>query len=62
LGKPQGSDQALNKSTYPALLGLQGAKKYLVQLHKQALQALAALPYNTRLLVEFSDYIVKRAF
>lgn len=25
LGKPQGSDQNLNKSTYPALLGLEGA-------------------------------------
>ena len=27
LGKPQGSDQALNKSTYPALLGLAGAQQ-----------------------------------
>lgn len=62
LGKPQGSDQAHNKSTYPSLLGLDGARDYLQQLHQQALQALTALPYNTRLLVEFSDYIVKRSF
>lgn len=27
LGKPQGSDQELNKSTYPALLGLEGAQQ-----------------------------------
>ena len=26
LGKTQGADQALNKPTYPALLGLDGAK------------------------------------
>lgn len=60
LGKPQGSDQALNKSTYPALLGLEGAQKYLAQLHQQALQALAALPYNTQVLQSVADYIVQR--
>ena len=27
IGKPQGSDLARNKSTYPALLGMNGAKK-----------------------------------
>lgn len=27
LGKPQGSDQDLNKSTYPSLLGLEGAQE-----------------------------------
>lgn len=60
LGKPQGSDQALNKSTYPALLGLDGAKDYLQQLHQQALQALRALPYNTQVLESFADYNVQR--
>jgi len=60
LGKPQGSDQAQNKSTYPALLGLQGAKDYLSDLHKQALHALHALPYNTELLRLFTDYNVQR--
>ena len=62
LGKPQGSDIDLDKSTYPALLGLEGARNYLAKLHKQALQALDALPYNTDLLVEFSDYMIKRTF
>ncbi len=60
LGKPQGSDQAHNKSTYPALLGLQGAKDYLADLHRQALHALDALPYNTELLRLFTDYNVQR--
>lgn len=29
LGKPQGSDEELNKSTYPSLLGLTALKKKL---------------------------------
>lgn len=60
LGKPQGSDQAANKSTYPALLGLEGAKTYLSNLHQQALQALHNLPYNTQVLQSFADYTIQR--
>jgi farnesyl diphosphate synthase len=60
LGKPQGSDQAHNKSTYPAMLGLQGARDYLQELHNRALQALLTLPYNTRVLQSLADYIIQR--
>lgn len=62
LGKPQGSDQALNKSTYPALLGLTQAQTYLSELHQQALQALHALPYNTQILESFTDFIIQRKY
>lgn len=62
LGKPQGSDLALNKSTYPALLGLQQAQRYLHDLHQQALQALHALPYNTQMLESFTDFIIERKY
>ena len=62
LGKPQGSDQAQHKSTYPALLGLQQAQDYLESLHKQALQALHALPYNTQMLVSFTDFVIRRQY
>ena len=47
LGKPQGSDTALNKSTYPALLGLEGAQKKAQQLIQDAVQALSNLPYTS---------------
>ena len=60
LGKPSGSDIAANKSTYPALLGLQGAQQKAENLFQQALQALATLPYNTNSLAEFATFIIKR--
>lgn len=61
LGKPSGSDLAANKSTYPALLGLQGAQQKAENLFQQALQALTSLPYNTQSLAEFATFIVKRS-
>ncbi len=61
LGKPVGSDLAANKSTYPALLGLQGAQAKAENLLHQSLQALARLPYNTQCLADFANFIVKRS-
>lgn len=61
LGKPVGSDLAANKSTYPALLGLQGAQEKAENLLQQALQALSRLPYNTQSLADFATFIVKRS-
>ncbi|TWX59448.1 (2E,6E)-farnesyl diphosphate synthase [Colwellia hornerae] len=61
LGKPAGSDVSSNKSTYPALLGLQGAQQKADNLYQQALQALATLPYNTDNLAQFATFIIKRA-
>jgi len=60
LGKPAGSDLAANKSTYPALLGLEGAQQKADDLYQQALQALSTLPYNTQSLADFATFIVKR--
>lgn len=61
LGKPVGSDIAANKSTYPALLGLQGAQDKAENLLQQALQALSRLPYNTQSLADFATFIVRRS-
>ncbi len=60
LGKPVGSDEALGKNTFPAKLGITGAKQELEMLHDNALQALARLPYNTDSLIAFSELLVKR--
>lgn len=40
LGKPRGSDQDLSKSTYPSLLGIQGAKDQLAQSLHSCLELL----------------------
>lgn len=60
LGKTQGADQVMKKSTYPALLGLTGAQQKAQDLYKEALHALSQLPYNTQLLELFSHFIIKR--
>lgn len=62
LGKPQGSDQAKNKSTFPALLGLDGAKQRAKALVETALAALHELPYNSDNLAAFANYIIQRRY
>lgn len=62
LGKPQGSDLKANKSTYPALLGLAGAKEKARQLYQEALSAVQRLPYDTTELQSFAHYIIARKF
>jgi len=61
LGKRQGADLALNKPTYPALLGLDEAKNRARQLHDEALDSLASLDERADPLRGLSHYIVDRA-
>ena len=60
LGKQQGADIALNKPTYPALLGLDGAKEKAKQLHQSALKALQNIAGDTLALEQLADYIITR--
>jgi geranylgeranyl diphosphate synthase type II len=60
LGKPAGSDINSDKSTYPSLLGLEGARKRLAEHHRLAGEALAFLENDEPLLKLFADYIVNR--
>ena len=62
LGKPQGSDLAKNKSTFPALLGVDGARLRAKQLVESALQALQQLPYKSDNLATFARYIIQRDY
>lgn len=62
LGKPQGSDIEQNKPTYPALLGMDGAKAKLDQLHQAALDTLRPFGAQGKLLSELADYIVTRSY
>jgi len=60
LGKTQGADVARNKPTYPALLGLDGAKQKALETHEQALTAILSLGPQAEALRWISDYIVHR--
>ncbi|MBD8594037.1 MULTISPECIES: (2E,6E)-farnesyl diphosphate synthase [unclassified Pseudomonas] len=60
LGKRQGADIALNKPTYPALLGLDAAKAYALDLRDQALHALRPFDAAAEPLRELARYIVAR--
>lgn len=60
LGKTQGKDQAHDKPTYPALLGLDAAKVYAIELRDQALNALAPFDSRADALRQLACYIVER--
>lgn len=60
LGKPQGSDVAQDKPTYPALMGIDAAKTEAQRLYSEAIDALHGLPGDTRMLRWVADYIVQR--
>ena len=63
IGKRQGSDQQLGKSTYPALLGLDSAKLKAWDLYQEALAALESLAtqsYNTAPLRALANFIIER--
>ncbi|MEJ2564630.1 MAG: (2E,6E)-farnesyl diphosphate synthase [Gammaproteobacteria bacterium] len=61
LGKHRGADLALNKPTYPSLLGLDEAKNRARQLHEESLASLASLDERADPLRGLSHYIVERA-
>ncbi len=60
IGKPQGSDLARNKPTYPNLLGLDGAKQAARDMHDEALASLEDFDSKADILRKTADYIVKR--
>lgn len=60
LGKTQGKDQDNDKPTYPALLGLEGAKQKAQNLHEQAVESLTDFGAEADLLRDLSLYIIQR--
>jgi farnesyl diphosphate synthase len=61
LGKTQGADQALNKPTYPSLLGMDAAKQRARQLVHDALEALESFGPQATLLGDIAGYVVSRS-
>lgn len=63
LGKRQGADEELGKSTYPALMGLDNARGKAWDLYQEALGALetlAAQSFNTMPLQALASFIIER--
>lgn len=60
LGKTQGKDEANDKPTYPALLGMAAAKAYARSLRDQAHEALEGFGPSADALRQLADYIVER--
>lgn len=60
LGKTAGKDLEVEKSTYPALLGLDAAQVYAQQLHDQALQALSYFGEDAQQLHAITQFLLAR--
>lgn len=62
-GKRQGADLQHEKSTYPALLGIEGAQAKAQELYQEAVDALSelsALSYDTTALQTLAGFIIER--
>ena len=62
LGKTAGKDAAVEKATYPAILGLEKSRKEAAKLTAEALDALAPLGKKAARLREIAEYLLKREY
>ena len=62
LGKTAGKDQAVNKSTYPAILGLDASRKEAAKLTKAAMDALKPFGAKGVRLQEIATHLLKREY
>ena len=60
IGKPVGSDQIKNKSTYASTLGLEKSQNKADNLSREAIKILSSLPYDTEKLENLCHLIVQR--
>lgn len=60
IGKPAGSDESLNKATYPALFGIEASKRRCDELLAQALHRIEHFGDSAAALAWLARYIVSR--
>ena len=60
LGKPAGSDEALNKSTYPSLMGLTGAKVAAESHIQICFDCLSAVNLPSNKLTKLTQFVLNR--
>lgn len=61
LGKAAGADEARDKSTYPAQLGIEGSRALADQLAEQAHTALKTISADTETLNVLASWVVQRS-
>lgn len=62
LGKTAGKDQAVEKATYPAIIGLDASRKEAAKLTKAAMAALKPLGKKANRLEEIAAYLLQREY
>ena len=62
LGKTAGKDQAVEKSTYPAILGLDASRKEAARLTNAAMDALKPFGTKAARLEEIASHLLKREY
>ena len=60
IGKPVGSDERKNKSTYASVLGISRSQSKAEKLSKDAIDILISLPYETSRLEDLCKMIIER--
>jgi len=60
IGKPIGSDESNNKSTYPAIMGLEASKAAAINHSENAISQLQHLSGDTSYLKYLAEYLVSR--
>lgn len=61
LGKTSGADSAMNKPTYPAIVGLKDAKLRAVELRDDAIHALSCFEGRAEPLIWLAHHVVDRS-
>jgi len=62
LGKSAGKDQAVDKATYPSLMGLQRSRQEARKLTGKAMEALVVFGARGQRLREIADYLLAREY
>lgn len=62
IGKPQGSDQARSKPTYPSLMGVDAARAYLATLLQQCRDSLSGFGPEADALRGMAEFVVSRRY
>jgi geranylgeranyl diphosphate synthase type II len=62
LGKTAGKDEAVEKSTYPAILGLAASRREAARLTRAAMDALKPLGKKAARLEEIATHLLKREY